>query len=110
MLTGTDLYTILQGVVPAGRPRGDGQGAGESRRSGLIWLAGVVFLLGALITIWPDPREARQLARRYAEALAARGVSDAAIAVGVALLVAIAVAVRRLAVRHRPPAVRPSRC
>ena len=37
---------------------------------GLIWLAGLVFLLGALITIWPDPREARQLARRYAAALA----------------------------------------
>ena len=36
----------------------------------LIWLAGLVFLLGAAITIWPDPREARQLARRYATALA----------------------------------------
>jgi len=37
---------------------------------GLVWLAGIVFALGALITIWPDPREARQLARRYGELLA----------------------------------------
>ena len=29
-----------------------------------VWLAGLVFLLGALITMWPDPREARRLARR----------------------------------------------
>ena len=63
---GDDLYAILQGV---------------SRDSvtikalvnpmvSVIWLAGIVFLLGAAITIWPDPREARQLARRYATALA----------------------------------------
>ena len=36
----------------------------------IIWLAGIVFLLGAAVTIWPDPREARLLARRYASALA----------------------------------------
>ena len=29
----------------------------------LIWLAGVVFLLGSLIAMWPDPREQRRLAR-----------------------------------------------
>jgi cytochrome c-type biogenesis protein CcmF len=32
----------------------------------LIWLAGVVFLCGSLITLWPDPREERRLAARYA--------------------------------------------
>src|SRR5262245_54762682 len=32
----------------------------------LIWLAGLVFLLGSLITLWPDPREERRLAARYA--------------------------------------------
>jgi cytochrome c biogenesis factor len=32
----------------------------------LIWLAGLVFLFGSLITLWPDPREARRLAARYA--------------------------------------------
>jgi cytochrome c-type biogenesis protein CcmF len=32
----------------------------------LIWLAGLVFLAGSLITLWPDPREQRRLAARYA--------------------------------------------
>jgi cytochrome c-type biogenesis protein CcmF len=32
----------------------------------LIWLAGLVFLLGALIAMWPDAREQRRLATRYA--------------------------------------------
>jgi hypothetical protein len=27
-------------------------------------------VLGAAVAMWPDPREARQLARRYASALA----------------------------------------
>jgi cytochrome c-type biogenesis protein CcmF len=31
----------------------------------LIWLAGFVFLAGALIALWPDPREERRLAERY---------------------------------------------
>ena len=30
-----------------------------------IWLAGVVFLAGSLIALWPDPRESRRLAERY---------------------------------------------
>jgi cytochrome c-type biogenesis protein CcmF len=30
----------------------------------LIWLAGLVFLLGSLIAMWPDEREQRRLARR----------------------------------------------
>ncbi len=29
----------------------------------LIWLAGLVFLLGSLVTMWPDAREQRRLAR-----------------------------------------------
>jgi len=32
----------------------------------LIWLAGLVFLAGAAIAMWPDAREARRLARRFA--------------------------------------------
>jgi cytochrome c-type biogenesis protein CcmF len=32
----------------------------------LIWLAGAVFILGSLITLWPDAREQRRLAARYA--------------------------------------------
>ena len=34
----------------------------------LIWLAGLVFLLGSLIALWPDAREERRLALRYREA------------------------------------------
>jgi cytochrome c biogenesis factor len=30
----------------------------------LIWIAGLVFVLGSLVTLWPDPREARRLAAR----------------------------------------------
>src|SRR6266540_1725334 len=32
----------------------------------LLWIAGVVFLLGALIALWPDAREQRRLVARYA--------------------------------------------
>ena len=32
----------------------------------LIWLAGLVFLGGALIAMWPDPAEERRLLERYA--------------------------------------------
>jgi cytochrome c biogenesis factor len=32
----------------------------------LIWLAGFVFLLGSIVAMWPDPREQRRLAARYA--------------------------------------------
>jgi cytochrome c-type biogenesis protein CcmF len=34
----------------------------------LIWLAGLVFVGGALIAMWPDAREQRRLARRFAYA------------------------------------------
>ena len=33
----------------------------------LIWLAGLVFLVGALVAMWPDAREQRRLARRFAD-------------------------------------------
>jgi len=33
----------------------------------LIWLSGLLFLAGALVTMWPDAREARRLARRFAD-------------------------------------------
>jgi hypothetical protein len=38
----------------------------------LLWLAGLVFLAGSLIALWPDAREQRRLALRYGrrEALA----------------------------------------
>ena len=34
----------------------------------LIWLAGLVFLLGSVITLWPDAREQRRLVERYQSA------------------------------------------
>jgi cytochrome c-type biogenesis protein CcmF len=40
----------------------------------LIWFAGVVFLLGSIVAMWPDAREQRQLARRSLE-IEARPVS-----------------------------------
>jgi len=30
----------------------------------LIWIAGLFFVLGSLVTLWPDPREVRRLAAR----------------------------------------------
>ena len=38
----------------------------------LIWLAGLVFLLGSLVAMWPDAREQRRLAGRFAGEGAAR--------------------------------------
>src|SRR5581483_770855 len=34
----------------------------------LIWLAGIVFVAGAVIALWPDAREERRLAARYSRA------------------------------------------
>ena len=36
----------------------------------LIWLAGLVFLAGSLVAMWPDAREQRRLARRFEGAYA----------------------------------------
>ncbi len=36
----------------------------------LIWLAGFIFVVGCLITLWPDAREERRLAERYGESRA----------------------------------------
>jgi cytochrome c-type biogenesis protein CcmF len=38
----------------------------------LIWLAGLVFLLGSVIALWPDARESRRYAERYEPAATAR--------------------------------------
>jgi cytochrome c-type biogenesis protein CcmF len=65
LLTGEDLFVIAEQVNPDGtvyfrvfvKPLVN-----------LIWLAGLVFLLGSLIALWPDAREQRRLAVRYAAA------------------------------------------
>jgi cytochrome c-type biogenesis protein CcmF len=36
----------------------------------LVWLAGIVFVLGSLVAMWPDAREQRRLAARFALARA----------------------------------------
>ena len=36
----------------------------------LIWLAGLIFVLGSVITLWPDAREQRRLVERYQSARA----------------------------------------
>jgi cytochrome c-type biogenesis protein CcmF len=41
----------------------------------LIWMAGIVFLLGSVVAMWPDAREQRQLARRSLEVDARRPVA-----------------------------------
>ena len=38
----------------------------------LIWLAGFVFVGGALIALWPDARESRRFAERYERAVAVK--------------------------------------
>jgi cytochrome c-type biogenesis protein CcmF len=63
-LTGEDLFVIAEQI--------DKDGTVYFRvfvkpLVNLIWLAGLVFLLGSLITLWPDAREERRLAVRYAE-------------------------------------------
>jgi cytochrome c-type biogenesis protein CcmF len=64
-LTGEDLFVIAEQIDPDGsvyfrvfvKPLVN-----------LIWIAGLVFLIGSLITLWPDRREQRRLVTRAYEA------------------------------------------
>jgi len=64
-LTAEDLFVIAEQIDPDGsvyvrifvKPLVN-----------LLWLSGVLFLLGALVTLWPDAREQRRLAVRYSVA------------------------------------------
>ena len=63
LLTGEDLFVIAEQV------REDGTvffRVFVKPLVNLVWLAGFVFVLGALIALWPDAREERRLATRYA--------------------------------------------
>jgi cytochrome c-type biogenesis protein CcmF len=63
-LTGEDLFVIAEQIDPDGtiyfrvfvKPLVN-----------LIWVAGLVFLLGSVITLWPDAREQRRLVERAQE-------------------------------------------
>jgi cytochrome c-type biogenesis protein CcmF len=62
-LTGEDLFVIAEQIDP--------DGAVYFRvfvkpLVNLIWIAGAVFLLGSVITLWPDRREQRRLVARTA--------------------------------------------
>ncbi len=62
---GEDLFVILDGA------RTDGSVKLKvlvNPLVNLLWVAAVVFAFGALVAAWPDRREARRLARRYADA------------------------------------------
>jgi cytochrome c-type biogenesis protein CcmF len=63
-LTGEDLFVITDQIDPDGtvyfrvfvKPLVN-----------LIWIAGLVFVLGSAITLWPDAREQRRLVERTRE-------------------------------------------
>jgi cytochrome c-type biogenesis protein CcmF len=62
LLTGGDLFMIADQV------NADGSidlKVLQKPLVNLIWLAGLVFVGGSLITLWPDAREERRLAERY---------------------------------------------
>ena len=61
LVTGEDLLLIAEQVNPDGTVHFR---ALVLPLVNLIWLAGAVFLLGALVTLWPDAREQRRLALR----------------------------------------------
>ena len=60
-LNGEDLFLIAEQI----RPSGVFLKALVKPLVNLIWIAGFVFVSGALIALWPDAREQRRLALRY---------------------------------------------
>jgi cytochrome c-type biogenesis protein CcmF len=65
LLTGEDLFVIAEQVNPDGSVQFR---VFVKPLVNLLWLAGVVFLLGSVIALWPDAREQRRLAVRYSGA------------------------------------------
>jgi cytochrome c-type biogenesis protein CcmF len=63
-LTGEDLFVIAEQIDPDG---GVYFRVFVKPLVNLIWLAGLVFLVGSLITLWPDRREQRRLVARASE-------------------------------------------
>jgi cytochrome c-type biogenesis protein CcmF len=61
-LTGEDLFLITEQVNANGTIDFK---AIINPLVNMIWLAGLVFVLGSVITLWPDAREERRLAIRY---------------------------------------------
>jgi cytochrome c-type biogenesis protein CcmF len=65
LLTGGDLFLIADQVNSNGSID---LKALQKPLVNLLWLAGLVFVGGSLIALWPDAREERRLAERYADA------------------------------------------
>jgi cytochrome c-type biogenesis protein CcmF len=63
-LTGEDLFVIAEQIDPDGSVY---VRVFVKPLVNLIWLAGLVFLLGSLVALWPDAAEQRRLAVRYRE-------------------------------------------
>jgi len=63
-LTGEDLYVIAEDISDDGTVQFR---VFVKPLVNLIWLAGLVFLLGSVTAMWPDAREERRLALRYRE-------------------------------------------
>ena len=64
-LTGEDLFVIPGTIYPDGSMHFR---IFVKPLVNLLWLSGLVFLLGSIIALWPDAREERRLAVRYEEA------------------------------------------
>jgi cytochrome c-type biogenesis protein CcmF len=62
-LTAEDLFVIVEQINPDGTIYAR---IFVKPLLNLLWLSGVLFLLGALVALWPDAREQRRLAVRYA--------------------------------------------
>ena len=63
LLTGEDLFVIADQIDPDGSVY---LKVFVKPLLNLIWLAGVVFIAGSLVALWPDAREQRRLAARFA--------------------------------------------
>jgi cytochrome c-type biogenesis protein CcmF len=70
LLTGEDLFVIAEQIDPDGSVY---VRVFVKPLVNVIWLAGLVFVLGSLIALWPDAREQRRLALRYSGAEAPAG-------------------------------------
>jgi cytochrome c-type biogenesis protein CcmF len=67
-ITGEDLFLNADDLRKDGSVRLE---ASVKPLVNLIWLAGLVFLFGSVVTMWPDAREQRRLELRYGEQPAA---------------------------------------
>ena len=63
-LTGEDLYVITDKINPNGTIAFK---VFVKPLVNLIWISGVVFLIGSLVALWPSAAEQRRLALRYRE-------------------------------------------